>query len=322
MITAQGKPWAFFLTFGPTYFNTIRITMENPINSPYKTLVNRANAKFLTQELLLALVEIRKQGLADKGINRALGCGSFIKVTQDGLKSRFCGNRFCLVCNRIRTAQLYAMYETPLKALPDLHFVTLTIKNPTKDKLKGSIQQMYRDFKLLKDALRKQKVKLLGLRKLEITYNDRENTYHPHYHLIISGQYEAENLVESWLDYNETASYKAQNIKKADESALKELFKYFTKLKSNNSYSEKITISALNHIINSIVKVRIFQPIGIKAIKPPQKSPQMAQDEPEPLFYDWIQDNWYDATGAPLLLNFSIYEKTATFSQNFDLETV
>jgi hypothetical protein len=292
--------------------------MEKPDLDPYKVLINRANAKFLTQELLLALIEIRNQGLADKGINRALGCGSFIKIDQEGIKSRFCGNRFCLVCNRIRTAQLYSMYEAPLKALPDLHFVTLTIKNPTKDKLKSCIQGMYRDFKLLKDALRKQKIKLKGLRKLEITYNDQENTYHPHYHLIISGQFEAENLVESWLDYNETAVKVAQNIKKADEKALKELFKYFTKLKSNNSYSEKITISALNHIINSIVRVRIFQPVGIKALKPPKKQLEKPQEAFEPFYYDWTRDNWYDATGSPLLVNFRIYPKTATFSQNFD----
>lgn len=292
--------------------------MEKQENNPYKVLVNRANAKFLTQELLLALVEVRNQGLADKGINRALGCGAFIKVSLDGIKSRFCGNRFCLVCNRIRTAQLYAMYEKPLTSLPDLHFVTLTIKNPTKDKLRACILAMYRDFKLLKDALRKQNIKLKGLRKLEITYNDRENTYHPHYHLIISGLNEAENLVQSWLDYNETASYKAQNIKKADESALKELFKYFTKLKSNNSYSEKITISALNHIINSITRVRIFQPVGIKAQKTPVKQREINQEAFEPLFYDWDRDNWYDATGSPLLVNFKIYPKTLTFSENFD----
>lgn len=296
--------------------------MEKPENNPYKVLVNRANAKFLTQELLLALIEVRNQGLADKGINRALGCGAFIKVTLDGIKSRFCGNRFCLVCNRIRTAQLYGMYEKPLTSLPDLHFVTLTIKNPTKDKLRACILGMYSDFKLLKDALRKQNIKLKGLRKLEITYNDIENTYHPHYHLIISGLNEAENLVQSWLDYNETASYKAQNIKKADESALKELFKYFTKLKSNNSYSEKITISALNHIINSITRVRIFQPVGIKAIKPPIKQREINQEAFEPLFYDWDRDNWYDATGSPLLVNFKIYEKTFTFSENFDKSQV
>jgi hypothetical protein len=296
--------------------------MENADLDPYKVLKNRANAKYLTQELLLALIEIRNQGLADKGINRALGCGTFIKIDQDGIKSRFCGNRFCLVCNRIRTAQLYSMYEAPLKALPDLHFVTLTIKNPKKDKLKSAIQGMYKDFSLLKDALRKQKIKLKGLRKLEITYNDLENTYHPHYHLIISGQNEAENLVESWLDYNETAVLVAQNIKKADEKALKELFKYFTKLKSNNSYSEKITISALNHIINSIVRVRIFQPVGIKALKPPKKQLEKAQESFEPLFYDWDRDNWYDATGSPLLVNFRIYEKTYSFSDNFDKSIV
>lgn len=292
--------------------------MEFCPESNLKTLKNRANAKFLTLELIQAVIEIRNAKMVDKHFARALGCATFIKIADNGITSRFCENRFCLVCNRIRTAQLFQMYGKVLTDLPDLYFVTLTIKNPQKKDLNPSIKLMYKRFAWIKDLLRKQKIKLLGLRKLEITYNDRENTYHPHYHLIISGQLQAEYLVDYWLKYNKESVSAAQDIRKADEKALKELFKYFTKLKSNNSYSEKITISALNHIINCVKGVRIFQPIGIKAEKIPKKPHQVSQGSFEPSYYGWGSDNWYNASGEPLIANFKIYDKALTFSQNFD----
>jgi len=292
--------------------------MEFNSETNAKTLKNRANAKFLTMELIQAVIEIRNAKMVDKHFARALGCATFIKITDQGITSRFCENRFCLVCNRIRTAQLFTMYGKVLTDLPDLYFVTLTIKNPKKNDLNPSIKEMYKHFALIKDVLRKQRVKLLGLRKLEITYNDRENTYHPHYHLIISGQLQAQELVNYWLDYNSSSVSAAQDIRKADEKALKELFKYFTKLKSNNSYSEKITISALNHIINSVKGIRIFQPIGIKAEKIEKKPHQVSQGTFSPSFWDWDTDNWYNASKEPLLANFRIYDKALTFSQNFD----
>ena len=292
--------------------------MEFCPQSNIKTLKNRANAKFLTLELIQAVIEIRNAKMVDKHFARALGCATFIKIADNGITSRFCENRFCLVCNRIRTAQLFQMYGKVLTDLPDLYFVTLTIKNPQKKDLNPSIKLMYKRFAWIKDLLRKQKIKLIGLRKLEITYNDRENTYHPHYHLIISGQLQAEYLVDYWLKYNKESVSAAQDIRKADEKALKELFKYFTKLKSNNSYSEKITISALNHIINCVKGVRIFQPIGIKAEKIPEKPHQVSQGSFEPRFYDWGKDNWYNEAGEPLIANFKIYDKALTFSQNFE----
>lgn len=292
--------------------------MEFAPESNTKTLKNRANAKYLTQELIQAIIEIRGAKMIDKHFARALGCATFIKIADNGITSRFCENRFCLVCNRIRTAQLFQMYGRVITDLPDLYFVTLTIKNPVKKDLSPSIKLMYKRFAWIKDLLRKQKIKLLGLRKLEITYNDRENTYHPHYHLIISGQYQAENLVDYWLKYNKDSVAAAQDMRKADEKALKELFKYFTKLKSNNSYSEKVTISALNHIINCVKGVRIFQPIGIKAEKLPEKAHQVSQGSFEPTYWDWGTDNWYNEAGEPLIVNFKIYDKALSFSQNFD----
>jgi|LakMenEpi03Aug12_release.lakeMendotaPanAssembly.Ray.scaffolds.fasta_scaffold23832_18 plasmid rolling circle replication initiator protein Rep len=292
--------------------------MEFAPESNTKTLKNRANAKFLTQELIQAIIEIRGAKMVDKHFARALGCATFIKIADNGITSRFCENRFCLVCNRIRTAQLFQMYGRVITDLPDLYFVTLTIKNPVKKDLSPSIKLMYKRFAWIKDLLRKQKIKLLGLRKLEITYNDRENTYHPHYHLIISGQYQAEHLVDYWLKYNKESVAAAQDMRKADEKALKELFKYFTKLKSNNSYSEKVTISALNHIINCVKGVRIFQPIGIKAEKLPEKTHQVSQGSFDPTYWDWGTDNWYNEAGEPLIANFKIYDKALSFSQNFD----
>jgi hypothetical protein len=78
----------------------------------------------------------------------------------------------------------------------------------------------------------------------------------------------AETLLELWLNQFPSAKKGAQDIKKADENAVKELFKYFTKITTNNKRSRKLHITALNTIFNSIQGIRIFQAFGIKQAKP------------------------------------------------------
>ena len=50
-------------------------------------------------------------------------------LLQEGgkLSAKYCGNRWCLVCNSIRTAKLFAAYGPTLRSWEDAHFVTLTI---------------------------------------------------------------------------------------------------------------------------------------------------------------------------------------------------
>jgi hypothetical protein len=260
------------------------LTLDWAIN-PIPALQRRANSKLLSLQLAKALVDLGPTTLAHQ-YNRGCNCSAVVQKTGDRFRSSYCERRFCLICNRIRTAKLINAYKPVLDTLTDLHFVTLTIPNVPGYELKKAIQGMTKAFQRIKDNLRKiYKVKIEGIRKLEITYNDVRRDYHPHFHIILSGKMAAETLTELWLNQFPTAKKAAQDIKKADEKAVKELFKYFTKITTNNKKSKKLHINALNSIFNAISGIRIFQPFGIKKQKEQLSDEQiitalqMAQDE-------------------------------------------
>jgi plasmid rolling circle replication initiator protein Rep len=236
--------------------------------------------------------------------------------TGQKLTSRYCNNRWCSTCNRIRTAKLINGYTPELAKLPSKQFVTLTVPNCKENDLFQTVEMMFYNFKRVKDRLRKKSIKLTGIRKIEITYNAAENTYHPHFHFIISGRKNSEHLVNEWLKVNPDAKDKAQDIRPADEKAIKELFKYFTKLLSKSSRN-KIFISALDNIFQVMRGRRTFQAMGIKKyvsedIEEIQSMLFEDLEEKETL-WTWEYDNWYDVNGGDCLTTFVIDKQMETF---------
>jgi len=108
--------------------------------------------------------------------------------------------------------------------------------------------------------MKKRGTPLNGVRKLEIVYNSRTDLFHPHFHCIVEGEYEAKVLVDEWLYKNKNASPDAQHISPADEGTLLEVFKYATKLCTKDTRA--INAPALHHIFKTLRKLRVFQPIG------------------------------------------------------------
>jgi hypothetical protein len=298
------------------------VTLDWAIN-PIPALQRRANSKLLSLQLATALVNLGPTTLAHQYV-RGCNCSAVVQKTGDRFRSSYCERRFCLICNRIRTAKLINAYKPVLDTLADLHFVTLTIPNVPGYELKKAIQGMTKAFQRIKDNMRKiYQVKIEGIRKLEITYNDVRRDYHPHFHLVISGKFAAEMVQKLWLNQFPDAKKAGQDVRKADETAVKELFKYFTKITTNNKKSKKLHINALNGIFNAISGVRIFQPFGIKKQKEQLSDEQiataleMAQDERNLIAqgkyhneeitptraYVWNQRaaNWLDVERQPMI---------------------
>ena len=307
---------------GIPLLDKLPITLDWAIN-PIPALQRRANSKLLSLQLAKALVDLGPTTLAHQ-YNRGCNCSSVVQKIGDKFRSSYCERRFCLICNRIRTAKLINAYKPVLNTLSDLHFVTLTIPNVPGYELKKAIQGMTKAFQRIKDNLRKiYQVKIEGIRKLEITYNDVRRDYHPHFHLVISGKFAAEMVQKLWLNQFPDAKKAGQDVRKADETAVKELFKYFTKITTNNKKSKKLHINALNGIFNAISGVRIFQPFGIKKQKEQLSDEQiatalqMAQDERNLIAqgkyqneeitptkaYVWNQRaaNWLDVERQPMI---------------------
>lgn len=188
------------------------------------------------------------------------------------IRSKYCNNRFCYSCNRIRTGKLINNY-LPLVELmqQEMQLVTLTIPNVEGDILRDKIKQMIAAFQKIKDLGRKTKNDLVGLRKLEVTYNQKKKNFHPHFHILVETEKQAIFLKNNWLRLFPEANELAQDIKTADLNSVKELFKYFTKYwstsKNKDFDSGKINYKSLDQIFFSMYGLRVFQPFGMAKYK-------------------------------------------------------
>jgi len=238
-----------------------------------ETLRKRARSKFITSALTLRLCDVKGSKL-NKSYWNTFYCSSALEQEGTKIKGKYCGNRWCLTCNRIRTAKLIKGYSKPLSVMVDKYFLTLTIPNVKAAKLNSAMKGMIAEIKKISDTLRKRKTKLIGLRKLECTYNNKTDTFHPHFHFIIENKTICEEIQKMWLDRFPDANIKGQNLKPCTANYEKELFKYFTKIlvskettDENGKYNRTIFVEALDTIFNSLKGIRIFQPMGIKMEK-------------------------------------------------------
>ncbi|TFW45526.1 protein rep [Bacillus sp. 005/A4HT-01/001] len=102
----------------------------------------------------------------------------------------FCKVRLCSMCAWRRSLKIAShnkliVEEANRQYKPAWIFLTLTVKNVEGDDLKQTITDMMQGFRKL-FQYKKVKTGVLGFfRALEITKNHEENTYHPHFHVLI-----------------------------------------------------------------------------------------------------------------------------------------
>jgi hypothetical protein len=308
---AKDKP-KIGLAGGP--LDTLEITSELPSKTldnsgkleinPLANIAKRRRFKHMAASLSLKLVDTASP-LKEKYWD-TFHCSSVLQVS-DKARAKFCKKRWCIVCNRIRTAELIEKYCPTLNTWPDKQFITLTLVNPKAEELGKVLSKMYSDFCEIKDSERKAGRKLVGIRKLEITYNRFEDTYHPHFHFITDSPKSNEYIIDRWLQKNPTALRKVQQAKPADLNSVMELFKYFTKLTSNSSKDKVITPQALDTIFQNITGRRAFQPFGFVAHRE-QKAYEKQDIIPEELLaemdYCWMKEfsDWVNSSSGEMLI--------------------
>lgn len=151
-------------------------------------------------------------------------------------------------------------YLPAIEAMGNPYFVTLTIKNVKAYKLRQSIEDMQKDFRRSMDKLKKRGIRLKGIRKVEGTFNESTQEYHPHFHCIIDGCKESFALVSEWIKrHPEQRNYKGQDIRFADKDTPTELFKYFTKMLTP---SGQFLAPEMDIVFRAMKGKRVFQPFG------------------------------------------------------------
>lgn len=135
--------------------------------------------------------------LGFKKYYRVVDCSTFLEfgVTKSSnlklLKANFCKVRLCPMCAWRRSLKIFGQVSKVMDYVERNYnyryiFLTLTVKNCYGEDLKNTLDLMTKSFnKLSERKAFKQAVKGY-FRSLEITYNKKDNTYHPHFHLILA----------------------------------------------------------------------------------------------------------------------------------------
>lgn len=258
--------------------------------TPEQVLTRRARAKYLSLPVAKALRWVRlreQQGHTDCGeavpvlarqmeqaYRNTLYCSGTLEEAGGRLQGRYCGNRWCLVCNRVRTALSISRYHPVVSSWNAAYLVTLSAPNVPAHRLRAELRRYLDDSTAIARAMKRTHgVRLIALRKLECTYNADADTYHPHFHFVVQGRDAGRLLRKLWLEKRPDASRKAQHITRATPSGLRELFKYFTKLVTRTGKKGATTDTAraqlrvvdaakLDVIFTAMRQMRVFQPVG------------------------------------------------------------
>ena len=237
-------------------------------------------------------------------------CTASIAEYADGtISAWYCKRRWCPVCNAIRTAQVISRLTPVFDSWNERYFVTLTQGTTvTGEALRPTIAAMQQNFTRCKDrgkkrSQRKDGAKFVGIRKLEVTYNVRDNRFHPHYHALLNSEETAQNLMMDWLSLNPGASPNAQHVTPANNGSLVELSKYMTKLTATDSKGNRqIYVDGLHTMFQALNGVRTLQTFGFTL--PAIKEATGEAKAVDPIGkYQWISQlsDWGDMETGELL---------------------
>jgi hypothetical protein len=280
---------------------------------PAEALTRRARAKLATDAIVGELCRLGSETPLRHAYLRTMGCAT--ELTQEGAKltGRYCGNRWCGVCNRIRTAKLRTAYTPVLLEWGDAHFVTVTVPNVPRRELHATVRRLIQAVREIANNIRRtDRLEWRAVRKLEVTFNAERRDFHPHVHLVVKGQAQSRTFVKRWLERFPDANAGAQDVRPATgEGAMRELFKYLTK--QTVRVDGRVTTAparALDAIYVSVRGLRTIQPMGFKV----KGEPDEVTDEDATLELDatitaprehavwrWCGTDWVDPTTGELL---------------------
>jgi len=146
------------------------------------------------QEVITRVVKY----LSLSGQERFRDCANWIEFyankEADRLKvsrANFCGHRFCPMCAWRQAKKDALKIGVLMKYIEQEHdkafiFVTLTAPNVKAEDLKTEITRYNKAFMKLAQRKAFKKINLGYIRKLEVTYNEERNDYHPHFHVVFA----------------------------------------------------------------------------------------------------------------------------------------
>lgn len=269
-------------------------------------------------------------------------CGdtlTFLKNAEGKKKlktANFCRVRTCPMCQWRRSLKMFSQVQKITNKILEqdksIRFIfgTFTIKNTDAENLEACINTLNKKFKYLVDQkktfapAKKLKQNLLGyLKAVEVTYNTKDKTYHPHLHVIFAiranffagKQYymNKKEWIELWqkalnVDYKPQTDIRA--IKSGTVKAVAEVAKYPIKTAPILKLSDDEAVEVLKSLTFSLNKKRFVSYGGIfKTIKQELKLNDVETDK-DLINTNIEQEEQFNAVAAVLFkynFKFGIY---------------
>lgn len=276
-------------------------TLGQVAHNPEADLLKKAKRKAITVFLAGKLIGLNNHNV--QAYRNMYYCNNILAQNDQELKTSYCKNRLCAVCNAIKTANLINGYIPELQKFENPLFMTLTIKAVEGRFLRSAINNMQKTMRHINKHMAKyDKIPIRAIRKLECNYNLKSDTYNPHFHFVIDGLQAASYMLKYWMQYNPRADDRAQDIRVADYDSMTELFKYATKVVSKNGI---VHPQQLDIIYNALKNKRVVQPVGIKKFVDEDEREKVIYAElvPDRVLWEWDKENydWFNhETGESL----------------------
>ena len=161
-----------------------------------QSIINENEDVVYNKKISRELVDLFNQ-FDEKKANRIDDCASTLIFKMDLdtgnrklVSANFCQDRFCPECSKRKSRVMYHNLKQVLEKSYNeqkqnfIHLV-LSLKNCKKENLNVALDQLLGGFKRMMKR-KKFKTSINGwYRNLEVTYNEKEDTLHPHLHVIL-----------------------------------------------------------------------------------------------------------------------------------------
>jgi plasmid rolling circle replication initiator protein Rep len=299
-------------------FNTKNKKLQPIGNKNLEECLNKPTEKKLMMSDFIEFMEDKNLKL-----DRLKECGNFIKFQSSEDKTKFilaggnfCNNRFCPFCSWLkakRTAfellELIKVVEYTEKLA--FIFITLTVPNVSREKLREEIECFNKSFKRLFETKEFKAFNKGFIRKLEITYNEERNDYHPHFHLVVavnksyftSRDYMSKRrLLELWQRATRNPNITQVDIKPCRMDTIKQVMELATySAKQGDLYSSKEVFDGFYEglfrkkllVYNGIFK-EYKKKIDTGEVDPAQviELNQLLEEATKEFYLQWEKDNY------------------------------
>ena len=140
----------------------------------------------------------RRLGHYEGRANRVLSCGHYLEFASHKdtgeshlIGADFCRDRLCPMCNWRRSLRVFSDLSKVLSLVTGDDspyvpvFLTLTVRNSAPDQLRQELVSMTAAWNRFCKILPVKRAFVGWFRCLEITYNRKDNTMHPHFHVVM-----------------------------------------------------------------------------------------------------------------------------------------